>query len=153
MRTSRRTCARAKELRRELTRAETIVWTRLQKRRLLGFYFCKQVGAEPYIIDFACRTLRLAIEVDGATHSSAQERAHDARRTRVLQRDGWTIVRFWNEEAYDNEQGVIETIARLATTLLEEQQHRSALRAAPSVSLASASDPPPPAKLGEDHLS
>jgi very-short-patch-repair endonuclease len=134
MRTTRKTRTRAKELRRNLTRAETILWTRLQKRRLLGFHFCKQAGAEPYIIDFACRSIRLAIEVDGATHSSARERDHDARRTRVLERNGWTIVRFWNDEIYTNEQGVVDTIAQCATTLLEEQQHRSALRAAPSVS-------------------
>jgi very-short-patch-repair endonuclease len=129
MRTTRKTRTHARELRHNLTRAETILWTRLQKGRLLGFHFCKQAGAEPYIIDFACRKLRLAIEVDGATHSSAEERAHDARRTRVLERDGWTIVRFWNDEVYTNEQGVVDTIAHHAAILLQEQQHRSSLRA------------------------
>lgn len=110
MRSNRKTRRRAKELRRPMTRAEVILWTRLQKRQVMGLHFRKQHPAGPYIADFACVETKLIVEVDGATHSTEDERAHDERRRQYLEAQGWTILRVWNDEVYRNENGVVETI-------------------------------------------
>jgi very-short-patch-repair endonuclease len=93
-----------------MTRCETILWTRLQHHRLMGLHFRKQHPVGPYIADFACVKARLLVEVDGETHWREEERRRDARRTAFLEREGWTVLRVWNDEVYRNEQGVVETI-------------------------------------------
>src|SRR6185295_281457 len=90
---------RARALRRELTDAERVLWSRL-KGRQLGWQFRLQHPIGPYIADFACARLKLIVEVDGATHSSATERAHDDRRTRFLEQQGWGVIRLWNDDVY-----------------------------------------------------
>jgi very-short-patch-repair endonuclease len=100
----------ARTLRRSLTRAETILWTRLRRRQILGMQVRRQLPIGPYIADFACPAAHLVIEVDGATHSTDAERAHDERRRVFIEAQGWSIIRFWNEEVYANEDGVIATI-------------------------------------------
>jgi very-short-patch-repair endonuclease len=63
-----------------------------------------------YIVDFACFEARLVIEVDGATHSTDEEIARDARRDAVLRSHGDTVLRFGNVEVFENLEGVLETI-------------------------------------------
>jgi very-short-patch-repair endonuclease len=110
MRSHRKTRKRAKELRRPMTRAEVILWTRLQKRQVQGLHFRRQHPVAPYIPDFSCVKARLIVEVDGATHSTEDERGHDERRRQYLEEQGWTILRVWNDEIYRNENGVVETM-------------------------------------------
>jgi very-short-patch-repair endonuclease len=105
------TRSRAKTLRRDLTDAERILWTRIKGRALMGWQFRVQHPIGPYIADFACVRMRLAVEVDGATHATAAERAHDARRTAYLEAQGWTVMRFWNSDIYDNLDGVLRAIS------------------------------------------
>ena len=100
---------RARNLRRNLTDAERILWSRLKGRRL-GWQFRVQHAVGPYIADFACARLKLIVEVDGATHSTAVERAHDNRRTRYLEGEGWSLVRVWNDDIYRNLEGVLVAI-------------------------------------------
>ncbi len=109
MRAHRRTRTRAKQLRWPLTRAETILWTRLQRNKLMQLHFRKQHPVGPYIADFACVKARLLVEVDGETHWREHERRRDARRTAFLEGEGWTILRVWNAEVYGNESGVVAT--------------------------------------------
>ncbi len=97
-------------MRQALTDAETILWSKLQGKRLLGYRFHRQYPIGEFIADFACRTAKLVIEIDGATHSSADERAYDEHRTLFLQSQGWTVVRFWNADVYDNLNGVLDSI-------------------------------------------
>ncbi len=105
---------RAHSLRRELTDAERILWSRLKGRQLGGWQFRVQHPVSPYILDFAVVKLKLAIELDGATHSTIEERQGDDRRTASLEQRGWTVLRFWNAEVYDNLDGVLASIeARL----------------------------------------
>jgi len=65
----------------------------------------------PYIADFACTAVRLVVEVDGATHSSSEELAHDARRTKYLESLGWAVLRVLNTDVYENMDGVWLAIA------------------------------------------
>jgi len=107
-----------------MTRAETILWTRLQDNRLMGLHFRKQHPVGPYIADFACVKARLLVEVDGETHWREHERRRDARRTAYLEREGWTILRVWNDEVYRNEEGVVETIGEWAVNGKEARRLR-----------------------------
>jgi very-short-patch-repair endonuclease len=61
--------ARARRLRREMTRAESLLWRAMRGHRLAGLHIRRQAPCGPYIADFLCVKARLAIEVDGATHS------------------------------------------------------------------------------------
>ena len=100
----------AREMRGSLTDAETIVWSRLQARRLGGWRFRRQHPVGPFIADFACTRAKLIVEIDGATHSSEQERAYDAERTQYLEARGWSVLRVRNSDVYDNLTGVMNTI-------------------------------------------
>jgi very-short-patch-repair endonuclease len=108
------TRSRAHALRRDFTDAERILWSRLRAKQLGGWQFRAQHPVSPYILDFAVTRLKLAVELDGATHSTLEERTNDARRTAFLETKGWTVLRFWNAEVYDNLDGVLASIeARL----------------------------------------
>ena len=107
-----------------MTRCETIIWTRLQRRQLMNLHFRKQHPTGPYIADFACVRARLIVEIDGETHWQDHERRRDARRTAFLEDQGWTVLRVWNDEVYRNEQGVVDTIARFAMNGMEDRVHR-----------------------------
>ena len=111
------TLKRAKQLRRDMTPPERALWQILRGHRLEGWKFTRQAPIPPYIIDFAARRHKLAIELDGDTHA-AQE-AYDARRTAFLESEGWRVIRFSNSDAVSNPEGV-------ATMIIE------ALRCGPS---------------------
>lgn len=110
MKADPRTRQFARAMRGTLTDAETIVWSRLQGRRLGGWRFRRQHPVGPFIADFACTRARLIVEIDGATHSSNSERGYDAERTRYLEAQGWSVLRVWNSDVYDNLTGVMNTI-------------------------------------------
>jgi very-short-patch-repair endonuclease len=65
------------------------------------------------VADFACREKMLVVEVDGATHGSEEEVAHDAVRSRFLEAQGWRVVRVWNEDVVHGIDRVMETILQL----------------------------------------
>ena len=85
---------RARELRRRLTLPEVVLWTALRGRRLAGLRFRRQHPIGPYILDFYCDEIRLAIEVDGQGHEHPDQLAHDRRRTAWLDAQGISVARF-----------------------------------------------------------
>ena len=95
---------RARALRTNATKAERALW------RLLSRYrpkFTRQLVVGPFILDLACREAKLAVEVDGGQHAESDA---DVRRTRWLEAEGWTVVRYWNSDVADNAEGVVEAI-------------------------------------------
>ena len=94
-----------------MTEAEVVLWTFLRKRALKGFKFRRQHPIGPYIADFACISERLVIEVDGATHRTAEELEHDAFRTAYMEKRGWRIVRITDLDVFENMDGVWRTVA------------------------------------------
>ena len=106
----RHTIKRARQLRRAMTRAEVILWQHLRKRQLAGHRFRRQVPVGPYIADFACVECCLIVEVDGETHSRQGEVDHDTRRTAFLEAKGWHVHRVWNNDVYDNLEGVLDGV-------------------------------------------
>lgn len=104
------TQARAKALRRQMTKAEIILWSKLKGKQLQGWHFRKQHPVGPFIADFACVRAKLIIEVDGATHSSDLEINYDQKRTAFLNDQGWFVYRIWNTDIYENLNGVLDGI-------------------------------------------
>ncbi|MEQ8404258.1 MAG: endonuclease domain-containing protein [Oceanicaulis sp.] len=100
----------ARALRRRMTDAETILWSRLRRGQLGGWKFRRQHPVGPYIADFACLDGGLIVEVDGATHSTPREIARDARRTAFLQAKGFEVYRAWNIDIYENLEGVLDGV-------------------------------------------
>ncbi len=98
----------ARKLRREPTEAEARLWARLRGNQL-GARFTRQYPIGGFITDFACRSLRLVIEVDGGHHA---ENAADAARTQMIEAHGYRVIRFWNNEVLGNAEGVIAAILR-----------------------------------------
>jgi very-short-patch-repair endonuclease len=101
---------RARDLRKNSTNAERLLWSRLRRNALEGFHFRRQVPLCGYIVDFACFEARLILEVDGATHSSPRELAADERRDATLRAHGFEVARVGNDEIFENLEGVVETI-------------------------------------------
>jgi very-short-patch-repair endonuclease len=101
------TTARAQTLRAAQTDAERKVWHRLRDRRLGGAKFVRQAPVGPYFADFACRESKLIVELDGSQHVDS---AHDATRDAFLVSEGYSVLRFWNDDALRRIDSVCETI-------------------------------------------
>jgi Uncharacterized protein conserved in bacteria len=97
-------------LRKSLTDAERILWSRLRCHDFGGLHFRKQHPLGPYITDFVCLKAKLVVEVDGATHSTADEIAHDRRRDEFLTRRGWQVLRVQNDDVYKDLYRVLDVI-------------------------------------------
>ena len=87
------TLKRAKRLRRPMTPQEIGLWLRVKNRQLGGFKFRRQHPIGPYILDFYCAQARLAVEIDGRTHWSQEQAAHDARRDAYFRAMGIKTLR------------------------------------------------------------
>lgn len=98
---------RARAMRREMTEPEKRLWLILRDRRFHGIKFSRQVAIGPYIADFAARSHKLVIEVDGDTHN---DQSRDAHRTTWLQGRGYAVIRFRNADVMTNPDGVAHTL-------------------------------------------
>jgi very-short-patch-repair endonuclease len=98
----------ARQMRKQPTDAEHLLWFELRNRQLNGFRFNRQVRIGPYICDFCCRSEKLVIELDGSQHATME--AEDARRTAWLTPSGYTVLRFWNDEVVFERAAVLDTI-------------------------------------------
>lgn len=86
--------------------------------RLLSRYrpkFTRQLSVEQFVSDLACRQARLIVEIDGSQHIDC---AADEERTRALEAEGWTVIRFWNSEVNENPEGVAQAILLKAAECL-----------------------------------
>ncbi len=101
---------RARSLRTNLTDAERKLWYELRAYKKDGFHFRRQVPIDHLIVDFACYSARLVIEVDGGQHNTDEGRDADAARDRHLRQNGFRVLRFWNNEVLGNREGVLEVI-------------------------------------------
>ena len=103
----------ARGLRSRQTDAERRIWARLRDRRLLGVKFSRQVPIGSYIVAFCCREMKLIIELDGGQHAARAN--YDAPRTALLQALGYRVLRFWDNDALANTDGVLQRIAEAMT--------------------------------------
>jgi len=100
-------------LRRELTRAERIVWYGIRAHRLYGVGFRRQTPIGPYIVDFVSHSRKLVIEIDGAQHYAPQQMKRDERRDAFLIGRGYRVLRFNNNDVISNRAGVLALIAEI----------------------------------------
>lgn len=105
---TRQTLQKARALRQAQTDAEGLLWHYLRGKRLGGYKFRRQQPIGPYIVDFACLSRKLLIEVDGGYH--VQRKDYDERRDRFLRNEGYRVLRFWNNEVFEDCFGVLEKV-------------------------------------------
>ena len=101
----------ARTLRKRQSDAEARLWRVLRNRQLARWKFRRQHPIDRYIVDFVTLDGKLILEVDGETHSTAEQLAQDDERTRVLSSLGFHVVRVTNVDIYENLEGVQEMIA------------------------------------------
>jgi very-short-patch-repair endonuclease len=106
---------RARELRTNATPAQRTLWDQLSARNLSGVRFNRQVPIGAFICDFVARSIKLVIEVDGGQHDSLREA--DEARTRYLEREGYRVIRFWNNDVIERTEGDVLEIERVLAGL------------------------------------
>jgi very-short-patch-repair endonuclease len=99
---------RQRRLRQQQTDAELVLWRQLRHRRLLGWKFRRQHRIGPYFADFACLEAGLVIELDGSQH--LEQLRPDAVRTARLRREGFEVLRFWNDMVLRETEAVLGAI-------------------------------------------
>jgi very-short-patch-repair endonuclease len=89
-----------------MSRAEQAIWSQLRNRGLSGFKFKRQWTLGTYVVDFCCIDRGLIVEIDGGQHTPER----DSARTAALNRLGYRVIRFWNNEVLGNLDGVLTSI-------------------------------------------
>ena len=101
---------RARQLRERQTKAESLLWNVLRAKRLCGLKFRRQHPIGPFFADFACVSRRVIVELDGGYHDYQHE--DDLSRQRCLEDQGWSVMRFPNEDVLDDVEAVAISIAK-----------------------------------------
>ena len=102
----------ARDLRKNATKQEKVVWSILRNSNLKHYKFKRQVPIGTYIVDFVCNERMLIIEIDGGQHNQDADKEYDNQRTKYLESKGYKVIRFWNSEVDKNIGGVYETILK-----------------------------------------
>lgn len=106
---------RAKLLRKNQTEAEQRLWYHLRAHRFMGLKFKRQKPIGHYIVDFVCYLPKLVVEIDGGQH--AEQVAYDQRRDDFLRQEGFTVLRFWNNQVLSETEAVLEVIRQAVLAL------------------------------------
>ncbi len=106
---------RRRELRRNQTEAEKTFWMHVRNRQFYGMKFFRQYSTGPYILDFYCPELKLAIELDGGQHTQDDKQEYDAVRSAYLKAQGINVMRFWNHEVLNDAESILTMMAEKIT--------------------------------------
>ncbi len=109
-----RNTKRAKELRHQASPAERRLWQHLSNSQLDGHKFSRQIPIGPYFADFVCRNAKLVVELDGYSHDVRVE--YDAVRTRLIEAQGYRVIRFNNEDVMKSVEDVLTMIRQALTS-------------------------------------
>ena len=99
-------------LRGQQTDAELLIWQCLRGRRLHECKFRRQHRVGPFYLDFVCLEIGLIVELDGSQHLEPQQQHADGLRTLYLEKMGYRVLRFWNDEVLSGTDSVLDEIAR-----------------------------------------
>lgn len=102
----------AKELRSNMTKEEVKLWNILRGKRFYNQKFKRQVLIGNYIVDFLCKEKNLVIEIDGGQHNKDKNIENDYKRTAFIEKEGYKVIRFWNDEVWNNIEGVCAVIKK-----------------------------------------
>jgi very-short-patch-repair endonuclease len=105
-----RLIAYAKDLRTASTDTERILWSHIRAKRLDGLKFRRQHQIGKYIVDFVCFEKMLIIELDGGQHAEPGKKEYDRERDNWLEKEGYLVLRFWDNEVLLNTKGVLTVI-------------------------------------------
>jgi very-short-patch-repair endonuclease len=100
----------ARYLRKTMTPQEVKLWVHLRSWRARGYHFRRQAPKGRAIVDFACLKHRIIVEVDGGQHNADENARRDSERDARLNKTGFRVLRFWNNEVEGNLAGVLEAI-------------------------------------------
>jgi very-short-patch-repair endonuclease len=100
----------AQILRKKSTDAERLLWRNLRDRQLCSEKVRRQHPIGPYIVDFVFLEKKLIVELDGGQHQIRQ--AADEKRDKWLIREGYTVLRFWNNDVLKKAEGILATIRK-----------------------------------------
>ena len=101
-----------KSLRNNMPKAETVLWLKMKNKQMKGFKFRRQYSVNKYIVDFYCPELKLAIEVDGDSHYFDSNIESDKKRQEYIESKGINVLRFTNNDVYQNLTEVLSTIEK-----------------------------------------
>lgn len=110
---------RSRELRKNSTLSEVLLWNEIKGRKIHGYQFMRQKPIKQYIVDFYCSKLKLVIEIDGDSHAGNERK--DAERQNDIEKLGISFLRFDDIEAKRNMDGVLRIIEKFIT---EFESHR-----------------------------
>jgi very-short-patch-repair endonuclease len=96
------------------TDPESLFWHLLRDRRLLGLKFRRQHPMPPYVLDFYCDEIKLAVELDGGQHNQDEIATRDAERDRIVAKHGIELVRYWNHDVMLRTENVLEDLVERA---------------------------------------
>ncbi len=100
----------SRELRKNMTEAENLLWSKIRRKQLKGYQFYRQKVIGNYIVDFYCPKANLIIELDGSQHYSVKGEVNDRNRDDYMIRLGLNVLRFSDKEVFKNLKGVLEII-------------------------------------------
>jgi len=107
---------RATDLRENMIAAEKVLWNRINNGQIKGFRFKAQHPIDRFIVDFYCHKARLIIEIDGEVHEQEEQHERDEARTAELEAFGLKVLRFSNQDVFENLEDVITTISQVLLT-------------------------------------
>jgi len=102
-----------------MTLAEVLLWNQLKNKQILGYDFDRQRPLGQYIVDFLCKKLHLAIEIDGKSHDFRAKQ--DAERQKQIENMGIKVIRLWDHEVKHDIKSVVDRIREII--LKEEKTH------------------------------
>jgi very-short-patch-repair endonuclease len=108
---------RRRRLRRNQTDSERALWAKVRNKQFFGIKFFRQYSIGPFIVDFYCPTVKLAVELDGGQHSQSNNRESDAARSEYLKTQGIDVMRFWDNEVLLDIESVLSKLALKVTPL------------------------------------
>ena len=105
----------SRDLRKNMTTAEKLLWSKLRMKQINGLMFSRQKPLGKYIADFYCHPARLVVEIDGGHHFSDEAKEYDRIRGDYLKSLGLTVLRFTNSDVIKNIDAVLEGVQRRTT--------------------------------------
>jgi very-short-patch-repair endonuclease len=100
----------ARKLRQNMTLGEVLLWQRLKRKQIRGYDFDRQRPIDRYIVDFYCKDLKLAIEIDGSSHDGEEAKVNDEIRQERLESLGVRFLRFTDADVKRNMEMVVDSI-------------------------------------------
>jgi very-short-patch-repair endonuclease len=100
----------ARQLRKNMTEAESFLWQRIRRKQLKDRQFYRQKNIDNYIVDFYCPSAKVIVELDGGQHYTQEAIREDQVRNKYLESLGFTVLRFSDREVFKNIEGVLERI-------------------------------------------